>query len=204
MNPWPFIFPNRRSDLARLSAPSKEGVVDTRQALTLQYASEFRRFEIEHFWQRSLFFWGPLILAFGGFASVFEKSPRGSLAIACFGAFCAFVWTLQNRGNKYWQEAWEQKVEALEAEVLGVSLFSNKEPCKGDNGWLSSQRYSPSKLAIILSDFTFVTFVGLIVVSFFRAGLGICGGSLDWVVAATLGGTAIFILLAWRAGRSGV
>jgi hypothetical protein len=38
------------------------------------------------------------------------------------------AWTLQNRGSKYWQEAWEQKVNAVEAEILGVKLFLNREP----------------------------------------------------------------------------
>jgi len=204
MSFWNRIFPDRRSGLNGMVAPPPDAnALDERRMLVLQYASEFRRFEIEHFWQRSLFFWGPLILAFGGYASVFEKSPRGSLGIACFGCFCAFIWTLQNRGNKYWQEAWEQKVEALENEVLGVRLFSNKEPAKGD-GWLSSRRYSPSRLAIILSDFTFITFLGLIVVSFLRAGLRFGCGSLDLPVTAALIGTGTFLFFAWWFGRSDI
>jgi len=205
MDFWSWFFRDRRTGLTPMIAPVTPSTlpdeVRDQRRLVLQYASEFRRFEIEHFWQRSLFFWGPLILAFGGYATVFDKAPKGALAIACFGTVCSVIWTLQNRGNKYWQEAWESKVQLMERDVLGTNLFSNKEPPQ-PSAWLSSRRYSPSRLAIILSDFTLATFVGLIGVSFHRAGLTISEGAIEWQVCGALAGTVAFSLAAWRWGRS--
>ncbi len=45
-------------------------------------AVQARAFEIEHFWKRSLFFWGFISAAFIAFAAVREKSPALSLAVA--------------------------------------------------------------------------------------------------------------------------
>src|ERR1039457_4874632 len=67
------------------------------------------------------------ILAFVAYAQLFG---RGDLPffVACFGLVCSVAWALQNRGSKYWQEAWEAKVESVEKTVLGVELFANREP----------------------------------------------------------------------------
>src|SRR5262249_38536106 len=91
----------------------------------LKYASEIRKFEIERFLQRSLFFWGFIgasLVAYG--ATYSHRLDLLPLIIACFGLLCSVAWTLQNRGSKYWQEAWEQKVQTVERDVLGVPLFS--------------------------------------------------------------------------------
>jgi len=128
----------------------------------LAYAAETRRFEIERFWQRSLFFWGFIAAAFVAYAGVsnMSKIPNASdldnglkLPIACFGIIASIAWTLINRGSKYWQEAWEQKVAAVESDVLGAKLFSNKEPLQRDGPW-GPARFSASKLTVALSDFT--------------------------------------------------
>jgi hypothetical protein len=42
---------------------------------------------------------------------------------------------LQNRGGKYWQEAWEQKLKTVEVDVLGTNLFSNIEPLEKNNAF---------------------------------------------------------------------
>jgi len=121
----------------------------------LRYAAETRRFEIERFWQRSLFFWGFIGAAFVAYAALSKNNsdPSLPLAIACFGAVSSLAWTLQNRGGKYWQEAWENKVRLVEYEVLGARLFSNQEPVDKHFPW-GACRYSVSKMAIALSDFT--------------------------------------------------
>jgi hypothetical protein len=130
----------------------------------LKYAAEVREFEIGKFWQRSLFFWGFIGAAFVAYAQLFGKSNL-SFYVACFGIVCSVAWTLQNRGSKYWQEAWESKVESVEVDVLGVSLFANREPkqCKGIWG---AQTFSVSKLAIALSDFTVLVWIALAIKSF--------------------------------------
>lgn len=205
---WSWLLPDRRQYLRKLdlTTPSSKLVRSKedseRLALVLAYASEVRKFEIERLWQRSLFFWGPLLVAFGGYAKFFETQPRAALGAAAFGFVGSLAWTLQNRGSKYWQEAWEQKVEAVQEQVLGAPLFSNPEIAKRQ-GWLSARRYSPSKLAIILSDYVMIAFLGLGVAAFQQAGLTIGGnGKLDLAVSGIVGVSAWFALSLWIAGRS--
>jgi hypothetical protein len=148
-------FSGRRLDISKCS--------DSQKAEILKYASEIRKFEIERFWQRSLFFWGFISAAFIAYAALYSTKDEDRLLpliIACFGAVCGVAWTLQNRGNKYWQEAWEQKVEAVELDVLGTRLFSNPEPVQRKGFW-GAARYSVSKLAIALSDFTILIWIAL-------------------------------------------
>jgi hypothetical protein len=127
----------------------------------LKYAAETRKFEIERFWQRSLFFWGFIGASFVAYAQLYDKKQELlPLLVACFGLLCSLAWTLQNRGSKYWQEAWEQKVRAVEKEVLGVQLFSNWEPVLAKGIW-GAAKFSVSKLAIALSDFAVIIWIAL-------------------------------------------
>jgi len=128
----------------------------------LKYAADVRKFEIDLFWRRSLFFWGFISAAFVAYGVLIRNSDKEfALAVSCFGLICSFAWTLQNRGSKYWQEAWEQKVETVEKDVLGAPLFSNWEPVKKKGLW-GAAKFSVSKLAIALSDFTVLIWLVLI------------------------------------------
>jgi hypothetical protein len=132
----------------------------------LKYAVEMRKFEIERFWHRSLFFWGFIGAAFVAYSQTAGKAdsltPQNvtQFLVACFGLVCSVAWTLQNRGSKYWQEAWEAKVESVEWDVLRVNLFSNREP-RQTKGFWGAQPFSVSRLAIALSDFTVLVWVAL-------------------------------------------
>ncbi len=128
----------------------------------LKYASDIRKFEIDLFWRRSLFFWGFIGAAFVAYGVLIKETDKDfALAVSCFGLICSIAWTLQNRGSKYWQEAWEQKVETVERGALGVPLFSNWEPIMKKGVW-GAAKFSVSKLAIALSDFTVLVWLALI------------------------------------------
>lgn len=124
---------------------------DEQAKLALSYAAETRRFEIERFWQRSLFFWGMVAAAFVAFASLEGKNSVAQYVIGCFGVVTSVAWTLQNRGAKYWHESWERKTHLLQKRVIGTNLFSHKERVE-PKGWFGASRFSVSKIAIILSD----------------------------------------------------
>jgi hypothetical protein len=116
-------------------------------------AKEGRKYEIDKFWQRSLFFWGFIGAAFIAYAKAAgDHQSVETLFIACFGLICSVAWTLSNRGSKYWQEAWETKVERFEVRHLGIALFSHQEKQQKKGFW-GAQLYSVSKLTILLSDF---------------------------------------------------
>jgi hypothetical protein len=72
------------------------------------------KFEIDLFWKRSLFFWF-IAAAFVAYATLIKSETNADkdlpFIIACFGLVYNFAWTLGNRGSKYWQEAWEQKLK---------------------------------------------------------------------------------------------
>src|SRR5229473_56471 len=118
-------------DVSKADADQKQQI--------LKYAADVRKFEIERFWQRSLFFWGFIAAAFLAYAALYDRDNLLTLLIACFGVVCSFAWTLQNRGGKYWQEAWEQKVKSVEIDALAAPLFSNREPLI-HTGWFGGAR----------------------------------------------------------------
>ena len=128
----------------------------------LQYAADVRKFEIELFWKRSTFFWAFSTTAIGAYGF----APRGSglqFAAGCFGLVCAVIWTLVNRGSKYWQEVWEKKVEAHQLAAIRLDLFSRKSNQKIPQSWKwKPMHYSVSALATAFSDFTIIVWMGLI------------------------------------------
>jgi hypothetical protein len=88
----------------------------------LDLAVDTRKFEIELFWKRAFFFWGFIAAAFAGYGVLHQAHATDlALAIACFGLVCSVAWTLVNRGSKYWQENWEQKVNRATMSSTGPS-----------------------------------------------------------------------------------
>lgn len=133
----------------------------TKQTLKRYEVSlETRKFEIQLFWTRSLFFWGFIGAAFVAYAN-YLKNPGLSLVVAGFGLVCSFAWTLVNRGSKYWQENWEKNVSDAEGDITG-ELFSIQNKIQNKGMWLSARRYSVSKVAIALSDYVFLLWLFLL------------------------------------------
>jgi hypothetical protein len=121
-------------------------------------AKEGRRYEIDKFWQRSTFFWVFIAASVVAFGKATEGA--GQFLFACFGLVSSVAWTLQNRGSKYWQEAWELKTEQTELAALGSHLFRH-EAHKWDRHFSGASKYSVSKLTIALSDFSVLVWAGL-------------------------------------------
>jgi hypothetical protein len=123
-------------------------------------AFDVRKFEIELFWKRSLFFWGFIAAALVGIATLKNEQPMLSLLISEFGIICSLAWTLANRGSKYWQEQWESKIEQVEDGITGP-LFKNEEKPKNFGWWLQGRRYSVSRLATAVSDSVLLLWVSI-------------------------------------------
>lgn len=119
-----------------------------------------RKFEIDLFWKRSLFFWGFIASAFIAFATLYKENSKYAIMIAGFGCICSLVWTLANRGSKFWQENWESKVSKYEDELVG-SLFKDVEEVQNKFWALRARKYSVSKLAIALSDYVLAVWIGI-------------------------------------------
>jgi hypothetical protein len=126
-----------------------------------QAAKEGRKYEIDKFWQRSAFFWVFIAASFVAFS---KAEGLSRFPFACFGFVSSFAWTLQNRGSKYWYEAWEEKIKRAELDVLGEPLF-NRIEAKQSKGLWGAADFSVTKLTIALSDFVTLIWFVLIVQS---------------------------------------
>lgn len=134
------------------------------------------QFELEQFWKRSLFFWGFIGAALVALSAA-DKHFALQGVIASFGFVCSMVWTLGNRGSKYWFEVWQRKHEKAETLVTGVLYGdlcpktpeeTNLEKETNLKKWLQGRRYSPSKLTIALSDYVVLLWFGLLVSRFVK------------------------------------
>jgi hypothetical protein len=132
-----------------------------------QTSLDTRKFEIDLFWKRSLFFWGFIASAFVAFAALYKEGSNYAVVIAGFGCICSLVWTLANRGSKFWQENWETKVANLEDNLVG-NLFKNVEGVQKKFILLRARKYSVSKLAIALSDYVLIIWVGITLTLVFK------------------------------------
>jgi hypothetical protein len=174
-----------------------EKVERQRNVKLLEIAADVRKLEVTLFWQRSIFFWGFIAAAFVAFASL-KDDLKLRFLVACFGIVCSLAWTLGNRGSKYWYEAWEQKVTDAQEAAIGIKLFTKVEPVRR-SGWIwQARRYSVSKLAIALSDFTVLVWVFL--ASAASPGINICTWDMRSLGAS--GVTIAFVAAMLIAARS--
>lgn len=133
----------------------------TREEQAFEFAAKELRSEIALFWQRSLFFWGFIAAAFVAYGSLAKEQNKDlALAISCFGFVCSVAWTLVNRGSKYWQIHWEAKLRSVEVAVFGDNFYSREIPNPERKVW-GALRYSVTKLAMALSDFTILVWTAL-------------------------------------------
>lgn len=132
---------------------------------------ENRKFEIELYWKRAKYFFDAF-LALGGVSiliSVLQTSKAINLsqpifftilfAVECVGLVCAIAWSLVNEGSKYWQENWEQYVDALGEDIVGP-LF--KHPIKPTK---KLKRYSVSSINLCLSWYIVSVWIVVILVT---------------------------------------
>lgn len=128
----------------------------------LKKAWEIRNFEIKLYWQRALYFWGFIALAFYApiailkFKTDFILHPMLNkfffITIICMlGCFLSFAWYLANRGSKYWQENWENWINTLEEYKYG-NLYSEPFEQKDiKSHWSGSGKFSLSRINIVIS-----------------------------------------------------
>jgi hypothetical protein len=117
-------------------------------------AHENRKLEIQLFWQRSLFFWGFVAAALVGYGTVYNDKAEIEIVFALFGLVCSVVWSSGNRGSKYWQEYWEQKVTFFQHYTTGNIFYDRSPKAPGFLEVFAPRRMSVSKLTMALSDYS--------------------------------------------------
>ena len=128
----------------------------------LEKAWETRNFEIKLYWQRALYFWGFIALAFyAPFAILKLKQDIIAdpilnkfffITIFCIlGSILSYGWYLANRGSKYWQENWEHWINTLEEYKYG-NLYTTPFDLEDMKiGKLCAGKFSLSRINIVTS-----------------------------------------------------
>jgi hypothetical protein len=93
---------------------------DGRQATALKHALDIRKFEIELYWKRAIYFSAFIATAFGGYFALQKYSDfTNTYIVTCLGFLFSLAWYFVNRGSGAWQRNWETHVDLLEDEIMG-------------------------------------------------------------------------------------
>ncbi len=167
-----------------------------------------RNAEIELFWKRSSYYWVFVAAALVAYGVMGKSNHTLGLLISCFGLMSSLAWMLGNIGSKWWQENWEQKLNAISPEIVGDVFTPIKDKDMPRGSWSSPLiRYSVTRLATTLSAFVVIFWLALFVKEIYSMGPFITNqclqGLLDWIYLkkdVVICATTIFfvILMCWR------
>lgn len=123
---------------------------------------ELRKFEIENFWKRTLFFWGTIAIVLAGYFKA-DLNDKYLVFISFLGIIYNLIFSLSIRGSKFWQEHWEN-VAIVYENSLDFSLLktqtSNLIDIKNKTQFITyPYRFSVSKLTMLLSDITVLLWI---------------------------------------------
>ena len=142
----------RKDYFAKMGINKNKG---TKHEKALNRAHEIRKFEIGLYWERSKYMYVMVAAIFG--AVVFAKEPHMKIFLSFTGMILSFAWVLINKGSRYWQENWEAHIDYLEDEIEGSLYKTVNETENPENG------FSVSKINILISEYSFLSFSGLFV-----------------------------------------
>ncbi len=137
---------------------SSANLKDSEIGILIERAYDIRKFEIDLYWKRAVYFWGFLVAAFTALFIVCDPTKNYSsylkLIVCSIGFIFSLSWYLINRGSKYWQEQWEKVIDTLEGAInrplYKLSLL--KDTSVFDNPF-HQYPYSVTRINIIVSLF---------------------------------------------------
>lgn len=123
-------------------------------------AWENRDFEIDKFWTRAAYFWGFIVLIFGGYITILtgEHTQKAlnmhlDLYLLLLGFLFSISWYLVILGSKTWQRNWEAHIDSLEDFVSG--------PLYKTVFYSGDRFYSVSKLNEVMAIVVVIVWSGL-------------------------------------------
>lgn len=157
-------------------------------------AWENRDYEIDKFWTRATYFWGFIVLIFGGYIALLtgdntEKALNMhlDLFLILLGILFSISWYLVILGSKSWQKNWEEHIDYLEDFITGP-LYKTV--------YLSGNRiYSVSKLNEVMAIVVIFVWGGLFLqhlMENFR--LSFCKPT-DWTATIAIALASIFSII---------
>jgi hypothetical protein len=158
-------------------------------------AWENRDFEINKLWTRAAYFWGFIVLTFGGYITLLTSAhPEKAidmhldLYLLLLGLLFSITWYLVMLGSKTWQHNWEAHIDRLENYISG--------PIYKTVYYSGARFYSVSKLNEIIALVVIMVWGGLLIQYSKRFSIvkSICDiRSIDWFVTSS---TILTILIA--------
>lgn len=176
--------------------------ISEKDRLTLyNKAIELRKFEIENFWKRTLFFWGIIAIIYAGYLKA--ELNEYAIVLPLIGTLFNVIFSLSIRGSKYWQEHWET-VSRLYENTFDYKLLQidTKELIDSYNEPFLTKpfRFSVSKLTMLISDLSAIVWtflwlkelISLFFIESLKIGLCFTNCSIHW---HTVGILILLILL---------
>lgn len=145
---------SRKQYLANFEIVLQNGEFKVLNEKKLEYAYQKswdnRNFEIDKFWTRAAYFWGFIVLIFGGYITILTSDNskkafdlRLDLYFLGLGLIFSIAWYLVILGSKSWQENWEHHIDQLENFISG--------PIYKTVHYSGNRFYSVSKINEVLS-----------------------------------------------------
>jgi hypothetical protein len=175
-----------------------------RQREALTQALDIRKFEIELYWKRAVYFWTFIAAAFAGYFALAKDGQFDSIyVVTCLGFLFSLSWYCVNRGSSAWQRNWEAHVDLLEDEIMGPlhKTVINRRTYKLHR-LTEPFAFSPSRINNILS-FS-VTLVWLLLIAkLLLSEKAFSEGNLWTTIAMTVLVVALASILLWK-GRTDI
>lgn len=153
-------------------------------------AWENRNFEIDKFWTRAAYFWGFIVLIFGGYLTVITNDKIKGVAanfldlyLLSLGFLFSLAWFLVIRGSKCWQENWENHIDWLENFVSG--------PIYKTVFYKQNRFYSVSKLNEVMSVVVIIVWLALLSQTY-SSRYDLSFNNIDYTPTITLVITGLF------------
>jgi hypothetical protein len=157
-------------------------------------AWENRDFEIDKFWTRAAYFWGFIVLIFGGYITILtgEHTTKAlnmhlDLFLLLLGLLFSISWYLVILGSKCWQRNWEAHIDHLENFVSG--------PLYKTIYFSGNRFYSVSKLNEVMAIVVIVVWAGLFGQYLFQNYSFTVGKGIDYIATIAIGLTIIFAIV---------
>lgn len=154
---------------------------------------ENRNYEIDKFWTRAAYFWGFIVLIFGGYITAVTSDNIKNITdmhldlyLLSLGLLFSLAWWLVIKGSKCWQENWENHIDFLENFVSG--------PIYKTVFYRQRRFYSVSKLNEIMAIAVLFVWIALYVqeiYNHYQLGLS----NIDWVASITIIVTILFTVV---------
>jgi hypothetical protein len=172
------------------------------QKEALKHALDIRKFEIELYWKRAIYFWAFIATAFGGYLALQRDGDTiNTYIVTCLGFLFSLAWYFVNRGSGAWQRNWETHVDLLEDEIMGP-LYKSVMNRRTYKLYYLFQPFffSPSRINNVLALIITMVWLLLLARSGLKAG-AFCLPLCRTVVAMSLLTLIGAILLIWK-GRT--